>query len=778
MNKRPLPCVLAGFVLGEVWIWQFHGTAAWAALCLAAIICFMIGVFKKGSFFILLSLGLFIGSTKTWEWNQNKIQIAQWRKENTCLIQGQIEEVTENEYSYSVVIGKLKIKGSPCKGKLMIYLDEEPQCYIGCGILLKGRIEEFKLPTNPGGFNLRFYRESKGIIGVVTDAEIKEVRMGGFLIKDGIYSIREKASDYIKENMKENYAGIGIAMAFGNKDYIPEEQKSLYEFGGISHVLAVSGLHMSLLGAAIYKLLRKIGLGYSVSVFASVPCILIYTVMSGMSTSCLRAAMMLCIYLIAEWKGYYYDLPSALSLAAIWLLYEIPVRLFDSGFLLSFGAMISVGILCPFIFNLFQYKTGKNKIKDSFLSGLMITLFTIPLSLYFFYGFSMAGLLLNLIVIPLMTFLVPVLFLGGMGCFSFVPNIFSIICLKMAEWILWIYDVLCNLVHKIPFSYFQAGYRGLYFAICYYIILSVLIGILFCIFRKNKKLTYVILPFLLGGILIFICQTGRKDAYLSMLDVGQGDGILYHSDSGEVCMFDGGSTSEKNIGTYVIRPALEYYGISKVDYWMISHFDADHLSGLEEMLESGYPIANLILPFRKEKGEKQKEIEDLAQKNHTDIHYMKQGDRISLENSILYCLYPQKNSIGDENQNSMVLLLDTPGQQILLTGDVEKDGETAMTNYLKKYNLNEEKEQILKTGHHGSSNGTREELLKAFKPDTALVSCAYDNSYGHPAADTIDRIKNSGAAIYYTMKHGAIEIRLGKETSYLGYGVVNYSKER
>jgi len=280
------------------------------------------------------------------------------------------------------------------------------------------------------------------------------------------------------------------------------------------------------------------------------------------------------------------------------------------------------------------------------------------------------------------------------------------------------------------------------------------------------------IPVILLCCILFVHCTGRNDTFLTMLDVGQGDGILYHTKYDEVCMFDGGSTSESKIGQYVIRPALEYYGIDKVDYWFLSHMDEDHISGAKELLKSGFPVYNLILPIRKEKSNKQLEFEELARKNNTKIFYMKQGDRLKLKDSTLYCVYPKKNNTGDENQNSMVLLLNTPHQQILLTGDVEKEGEIEMIKQLKNYSIKKEKEQILKVGHHGSANGTKEELLRIFMPDTSLISCAIDNTYGHPAKDTIQRIENAGAKIYYTMKYGAVEIRLGKETSYLGYGVI------
>ncbi|MBE5955559.1 MAG: DNA internalization-related competence protein ComEC/Rec2 [Lachnospiraceae bacterium] len=802
MNKRPLPCALAGFVLGEVWMWQFHGTAALAALCLAAIICFVIVVLKKGGFFmsatsqsmsllntlaatynpgmrlrplpvmVVLCAGLLAGGFRCHIWNEYKDNLNLYINDRKCIIEGQVDNMIEKEYSCSVVIDRLQINGSRQGGKLLIYLDEKPNGPIGSYMKVKGRIDSFPYPANPGGFHQKSYEEGRGVLAVVKEAELVEVRFGSFLIKDGLYKIRQKAIDYIRKHMKEEYSGIGIAMAYGEKDYLTEEQKQLYEFGGISHVLAVSGLHMSLLGAGIYKLLRKAGLGYAISVTASFPCILLYAIMSGMSSSCLRAAIMLCIYLIAELKGYYYDLPSALSFAALWLLYEIPARLFDSGFLLSFGAMISVGIICPFLFSVFQYKTGHNRLRDSMITGGLIIVFTLPLSLYFFYGFSVAGFLLNLVVIPLMTFLVPLLFAGGMGCFFLVLEPLVHIGIRLSEWILKLYDILCQTAQKFPLSYLQAGYRGPLFALAYYLFLCCGILVFYLIFKKWKKKAYFMIPVMLFCGSVFVHCTGRNDCFLTMLDVGQGDGILYHTEYGEVCMIDGGSTSERNIGQYVIRPALEYYGIQHVDYWFLSHMDEDHVSGLKELLKSGYPVNHLILPIRKEKSDKQLELEELARINNTKLFYIKQGDKVKLKDSIFYCVYPKNNNTGDENQNSMVLLLNTRHQQILLTGDVEKEGENEMIRHLKRYSMDKDKEQILKVGHHGSANGTKEELLKTFVPDAALISCEAENHYGHPAKETVQRIQKSGSKIFYTMYHGAVEIRLGKETSYLGYGMV------
>ncbi len=775
MNKRPLTPVLAGFVLGEVWIWQFGGTAALAALCFGAIICCIIGYRKKGSFFVLIlfSAGLVAGSMRQFQWNQTKEQYDRYKKEESLIISGQILEIRKKTNTFSFLMDSICIENSEIEGSLLLYLDNEMLCPIGTRLSLKGRIEDFALPSNPGEFHQKKYQEGKGVFGVIYDAEILKIEYGSFMIKDGIYNIREKIAEYLRSHMKEELSGIAIAMILGDKGNLLEEQKQLYEIGGISHILAVSGLHMSLIGAGIYKMFRKIGVGYNISVLCSFPCIIIYAVMTGMSSSSLRAAMMLMIYLIAEMKGYYYDLPSALSVAAILLLLDIPARLFDSGFLLSFSAMISVGILCPFLFEIFEYNVGEKRIRAGLLSGLLIIVFTLPVSLYFFYGISLAGILLNLIVIPLMACLVPILFAGGFGWIPFIPDYIAVLFLKMAECILLFYNALCSLVDNVSFSYYQAGCRNVFFAIGYYIILTGMIVFLFFLRKKGRilKSIYCISSTLI--IMLFVWVTGYHGSFMTMLDVGQGDGIIYHNKDGIICMMDGGSTSKKNVGRYIMKPALEYYGIKNVDYWFLSHMDEDHISGVIELLETNYPVQYIVLPYRIKKTEKQLELERLAYENNTELLYMKQGDRIELGEDSFLCLYPQKDQKReDENQNSLVLLLETKNVYILLTGDIEKEGEADMNDYLKRINLKKDKKRVLKTAHHGSANGTSRTFLDQFLPDSAIISCSKENRYGHPAKVTIERLTAVGTDLYYTMEYGAIEIRFGKETSYLGYGMI------
>ncbi len=798
MNKRPLPCVLAGFVLGEVWIYQFKETAAIAAFCLATALIFLSCSRRRGSFFapfcLFCMVGIFLGGIRQWRWMEQKERFSQLYDKEVCSMEGQITEKKTREHGILLVIDEITVEGVSYSGKLQVYLEEEPVFVIGSVIKMKGKVEAFSLPTNPGEFNQRTYQEGRGIFGCCYQPEVEKIYYGSFLIWDGVMEFREKTGRFLQENMGREQHGVAMAMLLGDKSALLEEQKSLFQWAGISHILAVSGLHMTLIGAGIYKIFRKIGLPYGISVGASFPCIFLYAVMTGMGSSCLRAAIMLTVYLVAEWKGLSYDLPSALALSGLLLLWEIPARLFDSGFLLSYGALLGVGVGYPFLKEQMGWN-GKN-ILEQLLSGLFLLFFTLPLSLFFFYGVSLAGIFLNLLVIPLMSFLVPFLSFGSIGWISWYPTILGDGFLFFGGKIIDLYLFLCQWSRKIPGSYLQLGYRGVGFAFLYYGSLG---AVLFLIFYGNRKALEgsrqkgrkkkeeqerllgirqtrnggVLVAWMLFSI-VLVWISGKRGAYLTVLDVGQGDGILYHSTDGVVCMVDGGSSSKKQVGSYVIQSALEYYGIARVDYWFVSHTDEDHISGLEELLEKGYPVEHLIVPERREKSENQSRIEGLAKKNGTKLHYMSRGQKITLTDSVFHCLHPKKKASGEDiNQDSLVLLLETEWQQILLTGDVEKSGEEEMTRELKSYQEKRRqstKVKILKTAHHGSKNATQENFLYVYEPDIALISAGKNNRYGHPAEETVKRMREAGVRFYNTATVGAIEVQLGGDTRYYHYG--------
>lgn len=279
---------------------------------------------------------------------------------------------------------------------------------------------------------------------------------------------------------------------------------------------------------------------------------------------------------------------------------------------------------------------------------------------------------------------------------------------------------------------------------------------------------FAILLFMALFCLADIKSHGKKgELQITMLDVGQGDGIYMKTPQGRHFFIDGGSSDISNVGTYRIEPYLESQGVAELDYVFVSHGDSDHICGIEEMLanqEFGIRINTIVLPNEDVIDEELYALAELASENKTKVVVMEAGDIIIEEISSdkqmkLTCIAPTDTFDGEVgNASSMVLDLQYGEFDMLFTGDLEKEGETAVieSGELRDYD-------VLKVGHHGSKYATSEAFLEQVKPEIALISAGKDNSYGHPALETIERLENVGCKVYSTQQCGAITIRTDGE---------------
>lgn len=259
----------------------------------------------------------------------------------------------------------------------------------------------------------------------------------------------------------------------------------------------------------------------------------------------------------------------------------------------------------------------------------------------------------------------------------------------------------------------------------------------------------------------------KGELQITMLDVGQGDGIYMKTPQGRHFLIDGGSSDILNVGTYRIEPYLESQGVAELDYVFVSHGDSDHTSGIEEMLinqEFGIRINTIVLPNEDVIDEELYALAELASENKTKVVVMEAGDIIIEEISSdkqmkLTCIAPTDAFEGEiGNASSMVLDLQYGEFDMLFTGDLEKEGEEIVTESgnLRDYD-------VLKVGHHGSKYATSKAFLEQVKPEIALISAGKDNSYGHPAVETLERLENVGCKVYSTQQCGAITIRTDGE---------------
>ncbi len=243
---------------------------------------------------------------------------------------------------------------------------------------------------------------------------------------------------------------------------------------------------------------------------------------------------------------------------------------------------------------------------------------------------------------------------------------------------------------------------------------------------------------------------------VTILDVGQGDGIFLRTADGMSMMIDGGSTDVSGVGTYRIGPYLKAGGVQTVSWWFVTHADADHISGIKELLEDpdGLRIGNLVLPYVSEelRDHAYQNLAELARQQGTAVRYMARGDVIETETVMIRCLAPEpEHSYASRNEYSLVLDVTYKEFSMLFTGDLEDGPEQllSVSGQLQDYD-------VLKVAHHGSRYSTSEEFLALTRPEYAFISCGIRNSYGHPHEELLERLDTAGCQTFITPESGAI----------------------
>lgn len=668
-------------------------------------------------------------------------------RQDTLLLKGQVYKKI-NKSNYQILYLK---NNSVADQRLLIYNKDHTDIPIGTYIFIRGKIQMFERKRNPGEFDEALYYARQRIYGRVQCEKVLEVSGESNVLMEGLYQFKESWKSRLIGCIGEKNGGILAAMILGEKSEMDTDVKELYQNSGISHVLAISGLHISFIGFGIYQCIRRTGLGFLVSGFLAMAILTLYILMIGFSVSAMRAYLMLLLKIGADITGRVYDMLTAAMLGAAMTVCYQPLYLTDGGFFLSYGAILGIAILLPAIEHSFSSAT---KWMSGFKASLAINIMIFPMTLWFFYVFPTYSVVLNMFVLPLTG---PVLGLGIVGSFLMVciPHA-GVLCLTICKWILEYYERICRVGSKLPYARLVLGQPKWWKVLLYYALLLGVIGAIRYLRKKGKskrKLRIVwALPLLMVGILVYQ-PNGRLE--ITVLDVGQGDGISIRGPQGTTVFIDGGSSDRSKLGEYCIEPFLESQGIGTLDYAFITHGDYDHYSGIAEMLErqdKGIKIRNLVLPMNYKEDEALVKLAAQARNASVTVLMMRAGDSLRDGEMVITCLHPAKaNSKVSGNEGSMVLSVTYGEFSMLCTGDIEGEGEELLTKRVrgKEYD-------VLKVAHHGSKYSTTEKFLKACSPEIAVISAGKWNSYGHPHQELLGRLKEAKCLVYDTRKNGAI----------------------
>lgn len=649
-------------------------------------------------------------------------------------------------------------------GDVVVFCDSK-SAQLGDYMKAYGKIGLFKSATNEGEFDrARFYR-SQGIDFSVKADDIKTSAGKHAWYYHRLEKLRDTLSASLLSVTDETTAGVLSSMLLGDKSYLDDEIKDLYQVSGISHILAISGLHISIVGMAFYRLLRKRRVSYTAAFICSAALILSYAVMTGNAVSTRRAVGMFILTMLAAALGRCADMLNSLGIMVIYLLWDNPMVLGYAGFVFSASAILAIGIVTPVM------SAPKG---EKFWASVSIQLPMLPVVAMNYYELPLFAVFVNLVVIPAL----PVIFISGLlasvaGCVGAIPGK---VLVFPAFAVLKLYELLCSLVMKLPGASVITGAPDGYRIFLFYAALS---GFLVAFSLKKRAIErglkekspilYNVQRAACTAVLLAILLVKPKAAaQLDILDVGQGDGIFYRFESGTCIFIDGGSSDRKQLGENVILPFLKYNGVQGISYWFVSHADSDHISGLSEVIDSGYTIEHIVVAEAAAKEEAMDELLFKAKEAGIYICFMSKGDSIEIndasgsrdtaneETDGIMCLYPgTADTASDRNDMCLVLKLTDGAFSGIFGGDIPAEVEKELVaEYGKELSVD-----FYKANHHGSKYSGSKEWIEALSPRWAAVSCAAENRYGHPADEAMERLTDAKCRIFYTMQSGQIKYK-------------------
>lgn len=643
---------------------------------------------------------------------------------NTEMVTGTITNCKTKTNGYQLTVNDTLVNE-----KILVNYYEKFECKVGLKIKATGEIKE---PSSRTIFNLFDYQKyllSQKINYTFTAKEVIVLGEDNSIF----YQLKNSLQDHIDSYQSKDYLN---SFVLGNSDFVSEEVMNSYQTNGISHLLAISGLNITIIAGIILFVLNKVNKREKINYFVVILALIFYMFLTNFTPSVVRATLMFIILTLAKMFNLKIETMYILLLVLSGYLLYNPYMVYHIGFLLSFVTTFYLVLFSDLIQN------TKGYLYQTFIISLIAFLASMPILINNFFTINLLSPFINIIFVPLVS-----MFIYPLSLITLVikplDGLFYTLVTLMEDLSLIISNVGLNLVLK---------HGDIILLILYYCLITYA---LYKLVKKQKRgLILVLVTLIVHANINYFSD----DNIITMIDVGQGDSILIKlkHNTGNILIDTGGQMSYDGSEPYDLAnnkliPYLQSEGISKLDYLILTHGDFDH-AGMALNLLKNFPVNNIILN-KDNDNDLEKQVIKYAQKEKINYYHF-QKETLKVGAVKFYFLNGYETD--DENENSLVIYTKIGKQNILLMGDA---GEKSENYLLNNYDL--PAVDILKVGHHGSRTSSDKTFIDKIKPKYSMISAGKNNRYGHPHKETLQNLNDS--VIYRTDKDGSIKFILEKK---------------
>ncbi|MDF2593838.1 MAG: internalization-related competence protein ComEC/Rec2 [Clostridia bacterium] len=742
--KRPAVQIIMWFIIGilggEMHLNQAHFFPFFIIIVVGAVA----GNYWYGYKYLSISIGMLVlGLFITL--GHPTVQEKKYFIENkTITLEGTVQEIIQGAYGDTIILQHITLQDKEWKrsirSKVRVYISAQKSVQQYDKLKIWGKTLPIPLKMNPSDMDYEKYLMSQNTVAIVKTQRY-EVTKISTLHKWQITSLIEQQLEKVFQNQDK---GIMQTLLIGNDDKIPEELQQIYSKTGIGHVLSISGFHIALFMGIVYMALSYMGVPYIPRYIGAGLLIWAYAVLTGLSTSTVRACSMATLMMAARCVREEEDLLSSLAMAAWLILFINPFQLQQVGFQLSFGAVASLS-LAPKIIEITEDYMNKKygKLIRLLIPWICVTLGTYPILAIHFYEVPLLCSVLNIIFIPLFSIII----IGG-----WITLIISAFHLNagiiLGKIIILLLDAVAFTGEKMlamPLGTYCTGKPNLVNLIIYGSFLGIVfLGIIGYI--KKETILYMVLTAISVNSLSALAVPPA--VAITYLYVGQGDGIVMATAQNQIVIIDGGNFGKGQ----VLERYIKYRGKKEVEAVILSHSDADHIGGILELLDSDITIKNMFVSQSDQSKLMTQLINKCADKKVT-LYQVGYRDAMTLGGIEITYLTPQvKATLDNANDNSLSCLIQYGTFSAVFAGDVSKLKEQQIAQSLNTID-------VWKVSHHGSYTSTDAGALLKMKPQYAIISCGISNRYGHPHPKTLETLSRYPINVLRTDLQGAILIR-------------------